>query len=88
MSGSTRTYAGSRITATPRLTRTSTSAPTLAARTLWPSVRGAGGVAAGGPADRPEQAVDGWQKVFAFYEKYLGAPVPVAAAARTAARHG
>ena len=26
------------------------------------------------PAYRPEQAVDGWQKVFAFLEKYLGAP--------------
>jgi carboxymethylenebutenolidase len=28
---------------------------------------------------RPEQAVDGWRKVFAFYEKYLGAPEAVAA---------
>jgi carboxymethylenebutenolidase len=29
---------------------------------------------------RPEQAVDGWKRVFAFYEKYLAAPAPVAAA--------
>ncbi|MCL6643805.1 MAG: dienelactone hydrolase family protein [Dehalococcoidia bacterium] len=28
---------------------------------------------------RQEQAVDGWKKVFAFYEKYLRAPAPVAA---------
>ncbi len=26
------------------------------------------------PAYRPEQAVDGWKRVFAFLEKYLGAP--------------
>jgi carboxymethylenebutenolidase len=26
------------------------------------------------PAYRPEQAVDGWKKVFAFLEKHLGAP--------------
>lgn len=26
------------------------------------------------PAYRPEQAVDGWKKVFAFLEKYVGAP--------------
>jgi carboxymethylenebutenolidase len=33
------------------------------------------------PAYRPEQAVDGWQKVFAFFEKHLGAS-PSGAAAR------
>ena len=33
------------------------------------------------PAYRPEQAVDGWQKVFAFFERYLSAPVPATAAA-------
>ena len=32
------------------------------------------------PAYRPQQAVDGWQKVFAFFEKYLSVPAPVAAA--------
>jgi carboxymethylenebutenolidase len=31
---------------------------------------------------RREQALDGWTKVFAFYEKYLRAPIPAAAAAR------
>ena len=31
-------------------------------------------------AYRAEQAVDGWNKVFAFYEKYLKAPVAAAAA--------
>ena len=31
---------------------------------------------------RPEQAVDGWNKVFAFYEKHLGARTPAGAAAR------
>jgi carboxymethylenebutenolidase len=29
---------------------------------------------------RPEQAVDGWKRVFAFYEKYLATAAPVAAA--------
>jgi carboxymethylenebutenolidase len=29
---------------------------------------------------RPEQAVDGWKRVFAFYEKYLVTAAPVAAA--------
>jgi len=29
---------------------------------------------------RPEQAVDGWKKVFAFYERYLTAPEAAAAA--------
>jgi carboxymethylenebutenolidase len=28
------------------------------------------------PGYRPEQAVDGWKKVFAFYEKYLGVALP------------
>ncbi len=42
---------------------------------------GHGFFAADRPAYRPEQAVDGWQKVFAFYERYLSAPVPAAAAA-------
>jgi carboxymethylenebutenolidase len=27
-----------------------------------------------GAAHRPQQALDGWKKVFAFYEKHLGAP--------------
>jgi carboxymethylenebutenolidase len=31
------------------------------------------------PGYRPEQAVDGWSKVFAWYEKYLMAPVGAAA---------
>jgi len=35
------------------------------------------------PGYRPEQAVDGWQRVFAFYEKYLRAPVAQAAGANT-----
>ncbi|MGH2584556.1 MAG: dienelactone hydrolase family protein [Dehalococcoidia bacterium] len=43
---------------------------------------GHGFFAADRPAYRPEQAVDGWQKVFTFFEKYLTAPAPVAAAAR------
>ena len=30
------------------------------------------------PAYRPEQAVDAWQKVFAFFETHLGAAIPVA----------
>lgn len=35
------------------------------------------------PAYRPEQAVDGWKKVFAFFEKHLqGEPVAVTAASR------
>jgi carboxymethylenebutenolidase len=35
------------------------------------------------PGYRPEQAVDGWKKVFAFYEKHLqGAPALAAAGAR------
>ena len=34
------------------------------------------------PAYRPEQAIDGWAKVFAFYEQHLRAPVAEAAAAR------
>ncbi len=34
------------------------------------------------PAYRPEQAVDGWQKVLAFFETYLSTPVPAATAAR------
>ncbi len=34
------------------------------------------------PAYRPEQATDGWAKVFAFYEQHLRAPVAEAAAAR------
>jgi carboxymethylenebutenolidase len=33
------------------------------------------------PGYRQEQAVDGWKRVFAFYEKYLGAAVPEAVAA-------
>jgi carboxymethylenebutenolidase len=33
-------------------------------------------------AYRPEQATDGWAKVFAFYEQHLGAPVAEAAAVR------
>jgi carboxymethylenebutenolidase len=32
------------------------------------------------PAYRPQQAVDGWQKVFGFFAKYLATPAPVAAA--------
>lgn len=32
------------------------------------------------PAYRPEQAVDAWQKVFAFFEQHLRAPAAVAAA--------
>jgi carboxymethylenebutenolidase len=32
------------------------------------------------PGYRQEQAVDGWQKVFAFYERHLQTPVPMAAA--------
>lgn len=33
------------------------------------------------PGYRPQQAVDGWQKVFAFYERHLkGAPAREAAA--------
>ena len=35
------------------------------------------------PAFRPEQAADGWQRVFAFYEKYLKAPVGQAVSANT-----
>lgn len=31
---------------------------------------------------RPEQAVDGWQKVFAFFEKYLNVPAAATAGAR------
>jgi carboxymethylenebutenolidase len=34
------------------------------------------------PAYRPEQAVDGWRKVFDFYGRYLTAGEPVAALAR------
>ena len=34
------------------------------------------------PGYRPEQAVDGWSKVFAFFEKNLQARVPEAAGAR------
>ena len=34
------------------------------------------------PNYRQEQAVDGWQKVFAFYERYLRTPAPVAVGAR------
>ncbi len=34
------------------------------------------------PGYRPEQAVDGWRRVFDFFGKYLGAPVAAAAAAR------
>ncbi len=34
------------------------------------------------PGYRPEQAVDGWKKVFAFFEKYLQ-PAPAAVAAAT-----
>ena len=34
------------------------------------------------PGYRQEQAVDGWTKVFAFYEKYLGAGVTAAAGVR------
>lgn len=34
------------------------------------------------PGYRPEQATDGWSKVFAFYEKYLSAPVQEPATAR------
>ncbi|MGH7404399.1 MAG: dienelactone hydrolase family protein [Candidatus Methylomirabilales bacterium] len=30
------------------------------------------------PAYRPQQAVDGWQKIFAFLEKYLGTPAKAA----------
>ena len=33
------------------------------------------------PGYRPEQAVDGWSKVFAFFEKYLKTPVGAAAGA-------
>jgi carboxymethylenebutenolidase len=33
------------------------------------------------PAYRPEQAVDGWKQVFAFYDTYLGARQPEAVAA-------
>jgi carboxymethylenebutenolidase len=33
------------------------------------------------PGYRPEQAVDGWEKVFAFYDRYLKAGVPSEAAA-------
>ncbi|MBA3943332.1 MAG: dienelactone hydrolase family protein [Herpetosiphonaceae bacterium] len=32
------------------------------------------------PAYRPEQATDGWRKVFAFYEKYLQAPAATSGA--------
>ena len=35
------------------------------------------------PGYRPEQAADGWQRVFAFYEKYLRAPVAQAVASNT-----
>jgi carboxymethylenebutenolidase len=31
-------------------------------------------------AYRPEQAVDGWKQVFAFYDRYLKTGVPAAAA--------
>jgi carboxymethylenebutenolidase len=31
---------------------------------------------------RPQQATDAWQKVFAFYERYLQTPAPVAAGVR------
>ncbi len=34
------------------------------------------------PGYRPEQAVDAWKKVFAFYEQYLSTPAPVAAGTR------
>jgi len=34
------------------------------------------------PGYRPEQAVDGWQKVFAFFQRHLGAPQPATAGAR------
>jgi carboxymethylenebutenolidase len=34
------------------------------------------------PGYRPEQATDGWAKVFAFYARHLGAPVAEAAAVR------
>jgi len=34
------------------------------------------------PGYRPQQATDAWQKVFGFYERYLGSAVPAAAAAR------
>jgi carboxymethylenebutenolidase len=34
------------------------------------------------PGYRSEQATDAWRKVFAFYERYLSAPAPVAAGVR------
>ena len=34
------------------------------------------------PNYRPEQAIDGWQKVFAFYEKYLRVPEAAAVTVR------
>ena len=34
------------------------------------------------PNYRQEQAVDGWKQVFAFYDRYLRTPEPVAAGAR------
>lgn len=43
---------------------------------------GHGFFAADRPAYRPQQAVDGWQKVFAFFEKHLGARVPSGVASR------
>lgn len=41
---------------------------------------GHGFFAADRPGYRPEQAVDGWQKVFAFFERYLAAARETAAA--------
>ncbi len=41
---------------------------------------GHGFFAAGRPAYRPEQAVDGWQKVFAFFSAHLAAATPAAGA--------
>jgi carboxymethylenebutenolidase len=43
---------------------------------------GHGFFAADRPAYRPEQAVDGWRKVFDFYGRYLATPAPVAAGVR------
>ena len=43
---------------------------------------GHGFFAADRPAYRPEQAVDGWQRVFTFFAQYLGASIPAAAGAR------
>jgi carboxymethylenebutenolidase len=45
---------------------------------------GHGFFAADRPGYRPEQAKDGWGKVFAFYEKYLGTPIAQAGEPATA----